>query len=149
MANYCGFTRTNYFSVTDEAKFRDIIGKCVAEDSVEIFKSDSEDGKFAFGCYSGIQEEISCGAYDDCYDCPKSETAECETPGLYEMLQSVVASDDAIIITEVGHEKLRYLVGVSIIITKDSIRAVSLDIASRDIAREMLANPDFNTVMVH
>ena len=147
MADYHGFTRTNYFRVTDEKKFREIIARCVAEDNVDIFKSDSGDGKFAFGCYANIQEDIACGAHDSCWFCEKTDTDECKSYSFYEALQSLVADDDAIIITEVGYEKLRYLVGVSIVITKNDIRGVNLASAALSVAKEMLANPDYNTVM--
>ena len=56
MANYIGYTRTNYFSVTDEEKFRQIIANAYSSaDKIEVFE-DKTDGnvKYAFGCYGVI-----------------------------------------------------------------------------------------------
>ena len=40
MANYYGKTRTNYFAVTDETKFRQIIADCRGEDKIVIIDAE-------------------------------------------------------------------------------------------------------------
>ena len=110
MATYNGFTRTNYFSVTDEDMLRDIVDRIVWDNDDGFFED--RGGKFAFGSYGSVcglrnaeseNDSDSDEAYDD--DCDD----EYEADAVYEALQSIVAPDDAIIITEIGYEKLRYL----------------------------------------
>jgi len=145
MADYRGFTLTNYFSVIDEERFRRLMAECAVNgEPIEIFERENETGKsikFGFGCYGSIvgikehceNEEVFHNDDDEDY----SHDTFCNE------LQKVIARDDAILITEVGYEKLRYLIGCSTIITRSSIETVSLKSKSLDVAREMLANPSF------
>jgi len=135
MANYISFIRTNYFTVNNESKFHEIISSCFAEDKIMIFKSED---KFGFGCRGSIYG-ISRDENDDC--------TEPDADGFHAALQEIIPEDDAIIITEIGYEKLRYFVASSIIITKTQIRSVDLRDKALDIAREMLANQSFSTQM--
>ena len=145
MANYHGFTRTNYFTVTDEDKFRQIMSNCVCDENpIEVFDCIETNGNkvFGFGCYGSIlglpdmtddEEFEEDGDYDYSFD------------ALCEALQEVIDKDDAVIITEVGYEKLRYLVGISTIITHAKIEMVSLHDSALNAAREMLNNPNYST----
>ena len=63
----------------------------------------------------------------------------------YKKLQSVLEEDDAIIFTSIGHEKLRYLVGMIKVITKDDIQEINLENEAMELARKMLKNPEWNT----
>ena len=54
MANYSALIRSNYFAVTDEAKFHEIITSCISEEKVEVFEKGERSGTFAFGCYGSI-----------------------------------------------------------------------------------------------
>ena len=138
MANYSANTRSNYFSVTDEAAFRRIIASCIgSDDSITVFEQSDGSGKFGFGCYGQIlgvlinEDDPDSPDYDAfCYD-----------------LQGVLAEDDAIIITEVGNEKLRYLTGYCTVITKNEIRGVDVCDTAMALARDMLDNPAFTTQM--
>ena len=141
MANYKGFTRTNYFSVNDAEKFRQIIADSYcSEGDIEVFEDDTcESIKFCFGCYgmiSGIRT-LPDGSDDDVS----------EYDAFVDALQSVLADGDAIIITEVGYEKLRYLIGHSYIITKSDVQFVSLRDKAIEEARNMLNNPEYDTKM--
>lgn len=78
-----------------------------------------------------------CDVWDECEGCPD----------LFQELQKIVAENDAIIITEVGNEKLRYLLGVSVVITRRGIRVLRLDDIAWQTAKEMLDNHDFYTQM--
>lgn len=115
MANYYGTTRTNYFAVTDPDRLKHIIEKVVgAEDTVCLF--DCTVGgvtKYGFGCYSTISGYPAEDEEDD-YD----------YDAFVDDLQDVLAPGDAIAITEVGHEKLRYLYAATQIITKDTIESL-------------------------
>ena len=148
MATYNGFTRTNYFSVTDEDMLRDIVDRIVWDNDDGFFED--RGGKFAFGSYGSIcglrkaeseNDSDSDEAYDD--DCDD----ECEADAVYEALQSIMAPDDAIIITEIGYEKLRYLVGYAVVITSKAIETVELRTDAVNTARKLLNNPTFNPAM--
>jgi hypothetical protein len=138
MANYCGRTRTNYFRVTDEEKFRQVMANVLcSDDDLEIFEEDGESGKkFGFCC---------CGVIQGTKQLLDDEDCEEDYDEFIRLLQEVVADDDAIIITEVGYEKLRYLVGRSEIITKTGFKVISLRDATLEAAKTLLGNPDYDT----
>lgn len=140
MANYYGFTRTNYFKVTDEDQLQDIVKRIVWNDAFHTFFSHDADG-FGFG-----SEGTICGLRaPDQND--EEEDADDDPEDVYKALQRIVAPDDAIIITEIGFENLRYLVGFSVVITRDQIECVDLRDESLRKAQELLQNPDFHTRM--
>lgn len=125
MANYMGFTRTNCFRVTDAERLKEIVDKIIwDEDGLGFFNE--ENGEFSFGAYGSI-----CGLSTD------NEDDAFESDVVYHALQDIVASDSAIIITEIGYEKLRYLVGYAIVITKNGIEHVDIwdeaDVKARDL----------------
>ena len=135
MANYYGLTRTNYFQVTDEEKFLEIMSRCCGfEDGIEVVSETDQNNikRFMFYSESGIAG--FCNDDDD-YD----------INGFHNALQSVVAENDAIIITEVGHEKMRYLVGWVDVITRNEIKSESLEGIGKRLAREMLKNKEWDT----
>jgi hypothetical protein len=138
MAQYTAWTRTNYFAVTDEDKFREIMAACVSseEDELTIIESKESPNKVGFLCGGtilGIRdgEDSDDGEYDD--------------TAFHAAIQSVLADGDAIIITEVGHELMRYLYGHVTVITKHDIKAVNLYSKGIELARTMLNNPEFTT----
>ena len=141
MADYFAAIRTNYFSVKDEDAFRELIRSVIAEDGVHLFEEPQPDGsiKFGFGCYGTINgicvDPDDDGYCDDEIDC------------FFDALQKLVCEDDAIIIMEAGHEKLRYVAGLNTVITHTAIQSVSLSEASLEIARKLLGNPDYQTQM--
>ena len=98
MANYIATTRTNYFHVTDEDKYSKLLESLDADDFKD-FTETEEDGKLihGFGCYGTIYSE------DDEF---------------YEGIREILPDDEAFMQFEVGNEKLRYVVGDAIIVTK-------------------------------
>ena len=142
MANYYAFTRSNYFKVNDEEKIKELVASCAcSDDELQLFtQNDSDGGKtYGFGCYGSIS-----GLKIPCED--PDEFPEYEYEAFGKELQKILSDGDAIIITEVVYEKLRYLIGYSVIITKTEIRNVNIRYESLKTAREMLGNPDFTTV---
>ena len=133
MANYYEMTRTNYFKITDSDKFKEICEEITSESGVE-FDVTEKDGKL-YGC-------ISCESIIMLND--EDESVDVES--FYKKLQTVLEEDDAIIFTSIGHEKLRYLVGMIIVITKDDIQYINLEDKAMELARTMLKNPEWNTV---
>jgi hypothetical protein len=138
MANYCATIRSNYFSVKDEVKFRELMNSCSAEDEIYVFEAEDGSGKFGFGCYGSISG-IPVGENED-------ETEE-DLDAFYDALQEVLSEGDAIIITEIGNEKLRYLIGTCTVITSCEIRVFNLGDQSVKLAREMLEDNGFRTRM--
>ena len=139
MANYYGTVRTNYFHVKDEEQFRALMAKTAGdEDGINLWDDERDrDGKqvFGFGVYGGISGILNNdGEYDDdSYDRFMDGLKEC------------VAEDDAILIFEAGHEKLRYVGGGVTIITSKNIEYLNLqDVGCRK-ARELLGNDDWVT----
>ena len=138
MANYVGFTRSNYFRVTDPEAFKKIMDAVITdEDGLELWER-TENGIicYGFGAYSAI-----CGLRSE------DEDDEFEAEAVYEALSEVVAPDDAIIITEIGYEKLRYLTAYAVIITRTAVEWVDLRSNALERARRLLGNPEFNPCM--
>ena len=136
MANYYATIRTNYFGVSDESKFRDILELCCAEDTIHLFEYEDSTSKFGFGCNGTIYGLVT-GEDDTGFD----------LDAFYKALQELVAEGDAIIITEVGFEKLRYLIGCCTVITKNDIRFVNVQDKAIELARSMLQDNNFTTQM--
>jgi len=134
MANYEGMVRTNYFRIKGEKEFMEAVagltGECEIETSVEI-----RDGKLYgwFGSYSYISY---CADEDEC---------DYDMDAFFKKMQDVIAEDDAMILTEVGNEKLRYLVGSCIIVTSKDIMYVDIEQVGIATAREMLGNSEWDT----
>jgi hypothetical protein len=142
MANYNAFTRSNYFKVTDEERIKELVASCACgEDKLRLFVRDESDGRktFGFGCHDSISGlEVPSEDPD--------EYQEYDFDLFAKELQKILLDGDAIIITEIGYEKLRYLIGYSTLITKTEIRCVDIYDESLRVVKEMLGNPDFATV---
>ena len=149
MADYYGITRTNYFSVKDPHQFKKIIenAHCTGFDSkIEIWeRKDGNKTLYGFGCYGSIEgllenwEDNNDADYDGDYDFSLFESE----------LSKIVSDDDAIVITEIGHEKLRYFTACSVVITSKGTELVNLDSCSVAAASKMLINPEWKTKMCY
>lgn len=139
MANYYGVVRTNYFRVKDEEKLRTLILKVVCGDGVIDLWDDRQniEGKplFGFGLYGNISDAPNSEGEldDDAYD------------RFIYGLQACVADDDAILIIEAGHEKLRSVGGSVTIITSEKIDYIDLQDCARNKAQELLGNNEWDT----
>lgn len=143
MSNYYGKVRTNYFSVTDENALRDIISRVRgSEDTVELHMEQASNGekKFMFLCGSeilGFPETDENGeVYEDCDYSFDDFTAS---------LQKILPENEAIIITEVGSEKMRYLSGYVTVITQNEVAYGNLRNLGIEIARRLLNNESWDT----
>lgn len=142
MANYCCVYRTNYFKVKDNGKFKEFMTHVYAED-LEVFNKKDENGNelYGFGGYGGIsgyfnnenEYEDSDEAWDNAYD------------NFIDGLAKQVAEDDAILLFEVGNEKLRYVVGSVVVITSKAYAYRDITDVGVEIAKQMLNNPNYNT----
>lgn len=97
MANYESVTRSNYFHVKDEDAFSKFMDT-VSGDDMHCWSDKDEDGNtlHAFGCDGSIYG-VPNGAEDNDFDLFLSE------------LQKHIAPEDAVILMQSGHEKLRYV----------------------------------------
>lgn len=134
MANYNCVIRTNYFHVKDGKAFEEFMEHVSGED-LELFYE--KDDTYAFGGYGMIYGymENEDDDFDEAYDAMIKE------------LQKHVADDDAIILTEIGNEKLRYLVGVVTVITRDNCSSIDIRESGLKLARHLLGDPNYNTQM--
>ncbi len=139
MSNYYGVVRTNYFHVKDVEQFRALMAKTAGdEDGIELWDDEVDgDGNpmFGFGVYGGISGVLNDeDEYDDdSYD------------RFIDGLKESVAEDDAILIFEAGHEKLRYVGGGVTIITSKGVEYINLEDSARKIVRELLGNEQWDT----
>ena len=129
MANYSATIRTNYFSVKDPTALRELIDSVEAEDTVSLFMTKLPDGsmQYGFGCYGslfGIQDSLDA---------------------FYEALQELVCENDAILIFEVGYEKLRYVVGCCTVITSTKMQHIDIQQQALELAAKLLNLPNYNT----
>ena len=93
-----------------------------------------------FGAYSSI-----CGLRHEAEDSDNDD--EFEVEAVYDALAKVIAPDDAIIITEIGYEKLRYLTAYAVVITRTEVEFVELRSAALETAQRMLRSPEYDPCM--
>lgn len=132
MANYYAYVRINYFHVKDAAAFREFIASIGSTegDKVELIEGKDKEGNpiFGFGCHG--QPAF-----------PEADSYE----GILESLSELVADDDAVIIMEIGHEKLNYLAGEARIITSKEAKCITIADQAIQTAREMLGEAKWET----
>ena len=151
MANYSCKTRTNYFSVTDEVKFRKIMASCWGSDEVIVFDENQDDGsaKYGFLCSGSIYGLADCDK--SCDTCNPSvcedEDIEHNYDAFCEALQDILPEGEAIVITESGSEAMRYLVGDCMVITRSGYKGICVKREAVKVAAAMLNNPGFTTKM--
>jgi hypothetical protein len=151
MANYIGKTRTNYFSVTSEEKFRKIMASCWGTNEVIVFDEKQEDDsiKFGFLCNGSIEGFPLCD--DGCDSCNPSNCrnhdADYSFDDFCKALQEILPKNEAIIITEVGSEAMRYLLGNCTVITHDACRCINIKHEAIKLAASMMDSCEFTTQM--
>ena len=140
MAYYYCVVRTNYFHVKDSEKFEKLMNSAYgSEDEVDIWREKDDQGNlvFGFGVYGGI-----AGIFNDDED---PEDADDPLDNFLHGLQNCVAEDDAVIIFEIGHENLRYLVGNAIVITSKKIEYCDISEWAQAKGAELLGNQNWET----
>jgi len=113
MANYTCATRTNYFRVNDAENFKAFMARAYGtEDRVDLWEEKDKDGNtvYGFGTFGSIAGLRAASDED--------EEDDCDYDAFVDGIQKFVAPDDAIIILESGHEKLRYVTGSALVIKK-------------------------------
>lgn len=150
MANYECAVRTNYFHVNNEQKFKEYMEKVVASDDVvHVWEGKDQNGNpvFGFGCYGPLlglkvpSANMDDTSFNDDYDY--------DFDLFLDGLARFIEPDDAVIILESGHEKLRYLSGSALIVTKYGVEFMEIDALAARKAAEMLNNPGWQTQMFY
>ena len=112
MADYMAVTRTNYFHVKDAEVFKEIVSQIC--DDMEVFTCEMSDGSMMYG-FGGYGFITGFGGEDEDVD------------QVYNALRDHVAMpDEAIVIEEIGCEKLRYLSAYATVITEKEVDFVDL-----------------------
>ena len=134
MANYMATSRTNYFRVTDEDRYQELLENLVSEDNIEDFTERKGNVIYhGFGTY---------GTIDYCKD---EDEDEYDFDYFLAELQKILPQNEAFIYMESGSEKLRYVVGYAIVVTRDSIEPMSIDRWATKQARKLLSDPEWRT----
>jgi len=140
MANYTCAVRTNYFHVKDEEAFRAFAEKLYCnEGDIEVWEDKDKAGRtvFGFGCCSSF-----CGIHSDSANAENPDDAY---DSFVDEIQKLIAEDDAVIIFEIGREKLNYLNGLATVITAKEQKYLDISDFAVDQAREMLGNKEWET----
>jgi hypothetical protein len=139
MANYYSNSRTNYFRVIDEEKYAELFSNLVGDEG-EIYdfsKIENDILLHGFGCYGSIDYQIPTQDGSDDYDY--------DFDLFLKELQKILPENEAFIYMESGHEKLRYITGLSIVVTNDKIDSIDIRSSALNLARKMLDNDQFQT----
>ena len=141
MANYESATRTNYFQVKDPDSFREFMSRVYGGDEMHLWEEKSLDGtlRFCFGVYGGVSGFCPPNGEEEDEDCDYDYDA------FLDELQKHIADDDAVIIMEGGHEKLRYVVGSATIVTSKAVEYLGIKELAEKRVRKLLNNPDWLT----
>lgn len=136
MTEYKALTRTNYFRVIDAAAFADCLKNCRTYNNHPVVPMQYMDhGVPYYGFYC---EDHLLGLIPNGYIDPHIIL-------FWETLQQLVAKDDAIIISEIGHEGTNYLDSSVVVIAKSAIEIHNLNDIGRNTAKKLLNNPNWET----
>lgn len=128
MANNYIVTKTNYFKVTDEKKFRNLMQKVYAV----IINDGADPSKRAFGTYSSIDGFTKDGDwYENGYD------------DFCKELGALLPDGEVCIIMEIGHCKLREVYADYTIITNKEIYHINMTQDIQEKVRKILKDPDW------
>lgn len=125
--NYNCITRTNYFRVTDEGKYKKLFDGISSDGEIYDFTTvnDNGDKVHGFGMYGDILYDKDD---EDRFDCFIDEIRE------------ILPPDDAMIIIQVGHEGLRYTTGWALVATKKESKFMSLEDMAIECAGSILGD---------
>ena len=144
MANYYGYTRTNYFKVDNEDTFLKLIDECGSDDSqgIEVWTHEEEGIKrYAFGCESDLLGlPVSNNAPGE-----EEEIVDYDYDEFIKELQQLLPDGEVAIITNIGKMKLCYLHGDIHIITNKQTVLKSLHTIGIETARKLLGNAEWDT----
>lgn len=135
MANYCSVTRSSYFYVTDEEKYKELMAHIITyEDSLKCWEEKKENGKIAhaFGCYSYILGYINDVVAWENYE----NDEDPDYDDFLQKLSEIIAPGSACVIMQSGNDKLRYVDGFVDIVMPGKVKCESLESITYDILKE-------------
>lgn len=135
MANWYGASRTNYFRVTDEEKYEELIGRLSCEDEIHDF-SYEKDGEIWHGF--GAYDSISFLADED-------DEEWYHIDYFVDELSEILNENDVFICMCSGHEKLRYVTGEVIVATKTEKTYLDMETYAVEKAKELMNDSNFTT----
>lgn len=134
MADYIAMGRTNYFHVTDEEKYQELIKGLAVNGYWYDFSRAEDDGVIhAFG-FDGSFDWVD----------PEDEDQDSNLDYFLAEIQKILPDGEAFMCFEIGHEKFRYVVGEVCVVTKPEIAWFNLNNVAMDWARDVLGE-DFTT----
>lgn len=142
MANYECVTRSNYFRVKDPEAFRKFMSRVYGSDKVNLWEKKDKEDRLVFGF--GLFGEISGYKAEEADDDDDLEEYT-DYDVFLDGLQQHVAADDAVIIVEGGNEKLRYIIGGAVVVTRRAIEYFDVTNIATKRAAELLENPEWTT----
>ena len=135
MSNYIAVGRTNYFRVTNEKRYN------------ELFENISaNDGKWDYSQKAPNGDILHCFACEGGLDYREPDSYDSEIDYFISELQKILPENEAVIYTEGGHEKHRYVIGFSLVITSKTVDWLQLPELALDVAKNHLGK-EFTTVM--
>lgn len=136
MANYYETTRTNYFKVTDEDRYKELFGNLCSEDEIHDFTKIDKDGAVwhGFGSYGTIDYRLK-------------DEDDWDMDTFFKELQKILPDGEAFIMMGSGYEKLRYVTGWCVVVTNKEIRSTNIQTEALNSARAMLNDSKWNTRM--
>ena len=150
MADYSGYTRTNYFKVTNEDALFKLIDECGSKDprGIEIWTFQDEDGSklYAFASESDllglpiVNDDNNRSEEDDCV-----HELDFDYDDFIRELQKLLPDGEAVLITNIGKEKLCYLHGDMHVVTNKQTVRKSLHSIGIETARTLLDNAKWDT----
>ena len=138
MANYNGTFRSSYFQVENEDTYESLKHHLVATDGVEFW--DQEKGGAIYHAFGGYGSIIGYAEDAKAYEEGESDE-EPDYDRFFEELSKVIKKGDACAIIYAGHEKLGYISGNVIVITKDHVEYDSLENRAREIMKDNGVDP--------
>jgi hypothetical protein len=103
MANYGAYVRTNYFKVNDVDEMK----RFCQENGLRFWQEDNEEN---------LKERYAFGTEED---------GGIDIDEMIPQIQKFLYDKDVCVITEIGHEELRYLVAISYIIKKNAFSYIN------------------------
>lgn len=132
---YTSKTRTNYIKVTDPSAWKRVIESYASDrGGVSVTSHTDRDGvvRYGFACDTNIIDlfEDTDRGYDE----------------FLGTLSTVIAKNDALIITTLQSDGMKCLQAYAEIVTRERVESISLFDRSRETARRMLKNRDWQTI---
>lgn len=140
MANYCCVTRSSYFYVTDEEKYKELMTHVIDNGCLDFWDEEKENGKIAhaFGGYCQI-----LGCIDDLEAYNNGESEESPDYDYFlQKLSKIIAPNSACVIFQAGSEKLGYIDGFVDVVMHNKVKCESLESIARDILEKNDICPD-------